>query len=70
MAAWDFSTHALSSDRVALAERTAAGHRLGALLLAMVLLLALAGIAIGFFTGRRAPSLLARRRAGGDPAAG
>jgi hypothetical protein len=64
VAAWDFSTHALNTDRVALAERTAAGHRLGALLLAMIVLLALAGMAIGFLTGRRAPSPISRRRAG------
>jgi hypothetical protein len=62
--AWDFSRHALSSDRVALFERTAAGHELGALLAAMLLLLALAGIAIGFFTGRRAPARASRTRAG------
>jgi cytochrome c-type biogenesis protein CcmH/NrfG len=64
VAAYAFGTHALSSDNVALAERTSAGHRLGALLLAMVLALALIGIAVGFSTSRRPPSLLARRRAG------
>ncbi len=63
VAAWDFSTSALSSEGVALAERVGAGHRFGALLLAMVLALALAGIAIGFFCDRRPPSLIARRRA-------
>ncbi len=64
VAAWDFSMHALSSDNVALADRTAAGHRFGAILLAMMLVLALAGIAVGFITGRRAPALISRRRAG------
>jgi hypothetical protein len=64
VAAWDFSTHALSTEGVALGERATAGHRLGALVVAMVLLLALAGVAIGFFTGRRAPSPATRRRAG------
>jgi len=64
VAAWDFSRGALSSEGVALAARTSAGHRLGALIVAMLLALTLAGIAIGFLTGRRAPSLLARRRAG------
>jgi hypothetical protein len=62
--AWDFSTSALSSEGVALAARTTAGHRLGALIVAMLLVLTLVGIAIGFLTGRRAPSLLVRRRAG------
>jgi O-antigen ligase len=64
VAAWDFSTHALSAEGIALGARANAGHRLGALVVAMLLLLAIAGVAIGFFTGRRAPSLTARRRAG------
>jgi tetratricopeptide (TPR) repeat protein len=62
--AWDFSKHALSAEGIGLAERTAAGHQLGALVLAMLLALTVAGIAIGFFTGRQAPSLVVRRRAG------
>jgi Flp pilus assembly protein TadD len=52
--AWAFSRHALSSERVALAARTTAGHQLGVLLATMVILLAFAGIAIGFFGDRRA----------------
>ncbi len=64
VAVWDFSNHALSSEKVPLAERATAGHQLGALLVAMVVLLALAGIAIGFATARRAPSIVLRRRAG------
>jgi hypothetical protein len=52
--AWDFSRHALSSERVALAARTTAGHQLGVLLATMIVMLALAGIAIGFFGDRRA----------------
>jgi tetratricopeptide (TPR) repeat protein len=62
--AWDFSRHALSSEGVPLAERTAAGHQLGALVVAMLAALTIAGIAIGFYTARRAPSPLTRRRAG------
>lgn len=64
VAAWDFSRHALSSEGVALAERTTAGHQLGALIVAMLLLLTVVGVGVGFLTGRRPPSLLARRRAG------
>jgi O-antigen ligase len=64
VAAWDFSNHALSSEQVPLAERASAGHQLGALTLAMLLALTLAGVAIGFATSRRAPSLTLRRRAG------
>ncbi len=62
--AWDFNTHALSAERVALVERVSAGRQLGVILVAMVLLLSLAGIAVGFWTDRRAPSARARRRAG------
>jgi O-antigen ligase len=62
--AWDFSRHALSSEGVALPERTTAGHQLGAMVIAMLVLLTVAGIAIGFATARRAPSLMLRRRAG------
>jgi len=64
VAAWAFSMHALSSDGVALAARTGAGHRLGALLLAMILGLSVAGVAVGFLTDRRPPSPATRRRAG------
>ena len=62
--AWDFSRHALSSEGVPLAERVSAGHQLGVLIVAMLLALTLIGVAVGFATGRRAPSLQARRRAG------
>ena len=62
--AWDFSRHALSSDGVALAARTTAGHRLGVLLAAMLIVLMLVGVAIGFFGDRRAPSAGARRSVG------
>jgi Flp pilus assembly protein TadD len=62
--AWDFSRSALSSDSVALHARVVAGRQLGALLLAMLLLLALAGLAIGFAAGRRAPSRRTRNNAG------
>jgi cytochrome c-type biogenesis protein CcmH/NrfG len=62
--AWDFSRHALSSERVALAARTTAGHQLGVLLAAMTIVLALAGIAIGFFGDRSAPRAGTRNAAG------
>jgi hypothetical protein len=62
--AWDFSTHALSTDNVELAARTSAGHQLGALIVVMLVLLTLAGLAFGFWTGRNAPSIISRRRAG------
>jgi Tfp pilus assembly protein PilF len=61
---WDFSTSALSSEGVPIAERAQAGHQLGALIVAMLVALTIVGVAIGFLTARRAPSLLARRRAG------
>jgi hypothetical protein len=61
---WDFSRHALSSEGITLEARTSAGHQLGVLIGAMLLVLALAGIAIGFFGDRRAPSAGTRRAAG------
>ena len=62
--AWDFSRPALSSEGVALAARISAGRQLGALLVAMLILLTLVGLALGFCTGRRAPSPKLRRDAG------
>ncbi len=64
VAGWDFSQHALSGENIPLAQRTAAGHELGALTLAMVLVLAAAGMTLTFFTARRAPTARTRRRAG------
>ncbi len=62
--AWDFSTHALNSDNLALDVRTSAGHQLGVLIVAMLVLLTLIGLAFGFWTSRNAPSIISRRRAG------
>jgi hypothetical protein len=62
--AWDFSRHALNTDNVELAARTSAGHQLGALIAVMLVLLTLVGLAFGFWTGRNAPSIISRRRAG------
>ncbi len=61
---WDFSRHALSSEGISLEARTNAGHQLGVLVGAMLVVLALVGIAIGFFGDRRAPSAGARRATG------
>ncbi len=61
---FDFSKAALSTDNVALAQRATAGHELGALLTVMIVLLAMVGVAIGFLTGRRAPTRIARDRVG------
>jgi hypothetical protein len=62
--AFAFSRHALSSDNVPLAARTAAGHQLGALVAAMLLALTLVGVLIGFHGARTTRSAAARRRAG------
>jgi cytochrome c-type biogenesis protein CcmH/NrfG len=64
LVAWAFSRHALSSDGVALTARTTAGHQLGVLLAAMLIVLTLVGVAIGFFGDRRAPTAAARRAVG------
>ncbi len=61
---WDFSRYALTTDNIPLAQRATAGHQLGALLLAMVLLLSIAGVAIGFLSSRRPLSRPTRTRAG------
>jgi hypothetical protein len=61
---WDFSTPALDDNNVAIAARAHAGHQLGVLLLAMVVLLSVVGVAFGFYTSRQAPSPISRRRAG------
>jgi cytochrome c-type biogenesis protein CcmH/NrfG len=64
IAAWDFSNHALSSENVPIAQAASAGHELGALVIAMVLVLTAVGVGVTFATGRRAPSPRLRRRAG------
>jgi hypothetical protein len=62
--AWDFSQHALTTDNTPLAARLSAGHQLGVLLVAVLLALTVVGLAVGFLTGRHAPSPLLRRRVG------
>jgi hypothetical protein len=49
---WDFSKPALTTDNVALATRVTAGHQLGVLLFAMVVMLTLTGLGIGFLGAR------------------
>jgi hypothetical protein len=61
---WDFSRHALTTDSVALPERVTSGHQLGVLIAAMLVLLTLVGLAVGFLSGLHAPSRSVRRRAG------
>lgn len=62
--AFDFAKASLSEENVALSSRASGGHELGVLLLAMVLVLLAIGVAVGFLTSRRAPSRIARTRAG------
>lgn len=59
-----FSSAALSSEGVAIAQRVSAGHQLGVLLAALIVLLALAGVAIGFTLSSHPPRPRTRRRAG------
>jgi hypothetical protein len=59
--AWDFSRHALSTDSVALHARVIAGRQLGALVVAMLVVLAIAGVAIRFCTDRRAGGVISAR---------
>jgi O-antigen ligase/Flp pilus assembly protein TadD len=51
--AWDFSRTALSTDSIALHARVIAGRQLGVLVLAMLIVLVIAGVAIRFSTDRR-----------------
>jgi hypothetical protein len=64
VALWTFAQNPLSSDNVLLADRASAGHELGILLVAMLIVLLLAGMAIGFAAAQRAPSPDTRRQAG------
>jgi O-Antigen ligase len=64
VASWAFASNPLSTDNVPLADRASAGHELGIALLAMILVLMAAGLAIGFASAQRAPSLDVRRQAG------
>jgi hypothetical protein len=51
--AWDFSRNALSADSIALHARVIAGRQLGVLVVAMLVVLTIAGVAIRFSTDRR-----------------
>jgi O-Antigen ligase len=62
--AWVFANATLSTDNVALAQRVPAGHQLGVLLAAMLLVLGCVGVSASFLSGRRAPSRSSRQRAG------
>jgi len=54
----------LPNERIDLAERSAAGHEFGLLLVAMVVVLLAAGLGIGFALAQRAPSPATRRQLG------
>ncbi|MEA2216983.1 MAG: hypothetical protein QOK19_2544 [Solirubrobacteraceae bacterium] len=64
IAAWDYANHSLSAEKVPIADSTSAGHELGALVLAMVVVLTVLGMAVVFATGRRPPAGELRRRTG------
>ena len=56
VAAWDFSQHALSDENIPLAQRAAAGHELGCAGAGDGARAGAVGMALTFFTSRRAPS--------------
>lgn len=62
--AWALSNHALSHDEVALHARTAAGHKLGWVLLAMILIQTAVGIAAAIAMDRAVVPERVRRRVG------
>jgi O-antigen ligase len=59
-----FAKPSLSGEEIELAARASGGHELGVLLIAMALVLLAIGVVVNFATDRRAPSAIARRRAG------
>jgi cytochrome c-type biogenesis protein CcmH/NrfG len=61
---WAFAQDGLTVDRAPMSARVDAGHELGALLLLLVAVLALAGLFVGFRTSRRPPDARTRRIAG------
>jgi O-antigen ligase/polysaccharide polymerase Wzy-like membrane protein len=61
---WAFGQDALSQDRVALAQRTAAGHDLGIVVLTMLVVLLIVGLAVNFALAERAPAPVMRRGVG------
>jgi cytochrome c-type biogenesis protein CcmH/NrfG len=60
---WAFAQDGLTVDRAPMAARVDAGHELGALLLLLAAVLAVAGLAVGYFTTRQPPDERTRRRA-------
>lgn len=62
--AWAFAQDALSQDNVPLAVRTTAGHDFGVALVAMLVLLAIVGLIVGFAEATRPLAALQRRRIG------
>jgi hypothetical protein len=64
VAAWVFAQDTLTKDKVTVSARAVSGHEFGIATVAMLLVLLVAGLAIGFAVARRAPSAGARRRAG------
>jgi len=64
LAAWAFSQHALSDDRVALDLREQAGLQLGLAIVVVLILLLGAGLTINFLAASRPLSLRERDRAG------
>lgn len=61
---WALGQDAFTEDGVPLAVREAVASEFGLLLVAMVVVLSLAGLAAGFLAARRPPSRALRRRAG------
>lgn len=64
VALWAFARDGLTTDRLATELRTPAGHQLGVLLIAMVLVLLAVGLAVTFLAARRPLPPPARRRIG------
>jgi hypothetical protein len=61
---WTFAQDTLTKDNVPIAERATSGHELGLAVIAMIVVLTVVGLLVGFLSAQRAPSIPARRRAG------
>jgi hypothetical protein len=61
---WVFAQDTLTKDNIPIDQRATSGHELGVAVLVMALVLLVVGLAVGFASASRSPSLPARRRAG------
>jgi hypothetical protein len=64
ISAWALSSHAMSTDGVAIASRTSAGHSFGIVLLVVLAVTTVAGFAVAYVSDRASPSAETRHKIG------